>query len=133
MGFATDLKALCDAAKEHAGTVVRKVALDLGSQMIDRSPVDTGRFKSNWMTEIGVNTGATTTAADKSGSASKAMLASAIAGWEPGKAIWITNNLPYAYRLEYKGWSKQAPGGMVRLAVQDTQRAVAKAAKEVRG
>lgn len=101
--------------------------------MIDRSPVDTGRFKSNWMTEIGVNSGATTAAADKSGSASKAMLAAAIAGWVPGRAIWITNNLPYAYRLEYKGWSNQAPGGMVRLAVQDTQRAVAKAAKEVRG
>ena len=48
MGFAADLKALCDKAGDKAEMVVRGAALELGGQMIDRSPVDTGRFKNNW-------------------------------------------------------------------------------------
>lgn len=42
-----------------------------------------------------------------------------IQDWSPthGQAVlWISNNLPYAVRLEY-GWSKQAPSGMVRVTL----------------
>lgn len=131
MGFAADLKRLCDAAGDKAELVVRKAALDLGGQMVDRSPVDTGRFKSNWMTGIGAMDSSTTTAADPSGQPSRTKLQAQVAGWKPGQTIWITNNLPYAYRLEH-GYSKQAPGGMVRLAVQNYAQAVAKAAREVK-
>jgi len=131
MGFAADLKRLCDAAGDKAELVVRKAALGLGGQMVDRSPVDTGRFKSNWMTGIGAMDSSTTTAADRSGQASRTKLQAQIAVWKPGQTIWITNNMPYAYRLE-NGYSKQAPGGMVRLAVQNYAQAVAKAAREVK-
>lgn len=131
MGFAADLKRLCDAAGDKAELVVRKAALDLGGQMVDRSPVDTGRFKSNWMTGIGAMDSSTTTAADPSGQPSRTKLQAQVAGWKPGQTIWITSSLPYAYRLEH-GYSKQAPGGMVRLAVQNYAQAVAKAAREVK-
>lgn len=131
MGFAADLAKLCEKAGDKAELVVRKAALDLGGQMIARSPVDSGRFKSNWMTGVGAMDSGTTTAADKSGQPSRTKLQTQIAGWKPGQTIWITNSLPYAYRLEH-GWSKQAPGGMVRLAVQDYAQAVAKAAREVK-
>jgi hypothetical protein len=44
---------------------------------------------------------------------------------------FLTNNLPYALRLEY-GWSKnQAPAGMVGLAVAEFQSIVRDAAAEV--
>lgn len=131
MGFADDLRKLCEAAEDKAELVVRKTALDLGGQMVDRSPVDTGRFKSNWMTGVGVMDSSTTTAADPSGQPSRTKLQAQVASWKPGQTIWITNHLPYAYRLEH-GYSKQAPGGMVRLAVQDYANAVAKAAREVK-
>ena len=111
MGFAADLAKLCGAAGDKAELVVRKVALELGGQMIDRSPVDTGRFKSNFMTEVGSSPNtSTTTTAEKSGARSRAQLSEKVGGWKPGQTIWIVNNLPYAYRIEYKGWSKQAPG-----------------------
>lgn len=132
MGFAADLSRLCEAAGDKAELVVRKVALDLGGQMIDRSPVDTGRFKSNWMTSVGPVDTSTTTMAEKSGARSRARMAEKLGGWKAGQTIWIINNLPYAYRIEYKGWSKQAPSGVVRLAVQNIQQAVAKAAREVK-
>lgn len=40
-------------------------------------------------------------------------------GWRLGSAaIFLTNNLPYIERLE-RGWSKQAPTGMVALTVAE--------------
>lgn len=33
------------------------------------------------------------------------------------KTLWLANSLPYAYRIEYEGWSRQAPEGMVRRNV----------------
>lgn len=132
MGFAADLKALCDKAGDKAEMVVRGAALELGGQMIDRSPVDTGRFKNNWVTATGAADHSASAGADQSGARSTSMLSEKVAGWKPGQTIWILNNLPYAQRLEY-GWSKQAPGGMVRRAVQNYSQAIKKAADQVRG
>ena len=132
MGFAADLRALCDKAGDKAEMVVRGAALELGGQMIDRSPVDTGRFKNNWVTATGAADSSASASSDKSGARSGSMLNEKIAGWKPGQTIWILNSLPYAKRLEY-GWSKQAPGGMVRLAVQNYSQAIKRAADQVRG
>lgn len=131
MGFAADLKRLCDAAGDKAEMVVRKAALDLGGQMLERSPVDSGRFRNNWATSVGAMSTATGASADPSGDTARTLLQQQVAGWKPGQTIWIVNNLPYAYRLEH-GWSQQAPAGMVRLAVQNYAEAVAKAARELK-
>jgi hypothetical protein len=48
-----------------------------------------------------------------------------------GKVHYITNNLPYAWRLEH-GHSKQAPAGMVGLTVVEFAGIVDKAANDVR-
>lgn len=132
MGFAEDLRAMCERAGDKAEMVVRGAALELGGQMVDRSPVDTGRFKNNWVTATGAPDASRPAEPDVSGARSSAMLKEKVSGWKPGQTIWILNNMPYAKRLEY-GWSKQAPGGMVRLAVQNYSEAIKKAADKVRG
>ena len=33
----------------------------------------------------------------------------------------MMNNLPYGPRLEYEGWSSQAPAGMVQVSVTEAQ------------
>lgn len=131
MGFAADLKRLCDAAGDKAETVVRRAATEIGGDMIDPSAVDTGRFKNNWMSSVGAMDKSTTDAVDKTGEGSKERLRQALATWKPGQTIWIVNNLPYAHRLEY-GWSQQMPSGVVRIAVQRYKEAVAKAARELK-
>lgn len=131
MGFAADLRALCERAGDKAEMVVRGAALELGGQMVDRSPVDTGRFKNAWVTSTGVANRSKSAEPDPSGARARAMLNEKIAGWKPGQTIWILNNLPYAKRLEY-GWSKQAPGGIVRLSVQNYSVALKKAADAIR-
>ncbi|MGK3273558.1 HK97 gp10 family phage protein [Comamonas kerstersii] len=131
MGFATDLAKLCERAGDKAKLVVRKVALDMGGQLIDRSPVDTGRFKNNWVTSMGSMSTATGGNADPSAGTARTLLKTQVDGWKPGQTIFITNSLPYAMRLEH-GYSKQAPAGMVKLTVQNYAQAVAKAARELK-
>ena len=128
MGFAEDLKKICDRAGDKAELVVRRAALDIGGQLVDRSPVDTGRFKNNWQTGIGGMDKNISAAADLGGAGALARLTAKVAAWKPGQSIFISNSLSYAYRLE-TGWSKQAPSGIVRLTVQNFEQAVAKAAQ----
>lgn len=45
----------------------------------------------------------------------------ALAGWERvrrGAIVAFLNDVPYIRRLEYDGWSRQAPNGFVRLTIR---------------
>ena len=92
--------------------------------MIMKSPVDTGRFKGNWQCGVGgINAAGSdrkdTTPLGKYDNLGASLATEvALKGWKPGQTINLTNSLPYAIRLEY-GWSKQSPGGMVRLTVNE--------------
>lgn len=96
---------------------VRKIAMEVFREVILMSPVDTGRFRGNWQVEIGNVPQGTVALEDKDGRATIAAADAKALGLKAGQSIYLVNNLPYARRLEY-GWSKQAPGGMVRLTVQ---------------
>lgn len=126
MSFSDSLAKYCKAAGDQIDTVVRKTAIDLQASMIEKSPVDTGRFKSNWKCGIGaINSDASAAPnADAQG-----RTVAVLQGYKPGNTIWLTNSLPYAKRLE-NGWSQQAPAGMVRLTMQDFQQAVKRAIGE---
>lgn len=145
MGFAADLAKLCAKAGDKAELVVRKAALDLYGQMIERSPVGNpdlwkspapegytgGRFKNNWQVGVGAINDDTSREASAQGSGALQAFDTAIRTWKPGRTIWLTNSLPYAKKLEH-GHSKQAPAGMVKLTVQNYAQAVAKAARELK-
>lgn len=126
--FKTDFAKILAKAGAKAELVTRRAAVELQSMMIERSAVDTGRFKSNWQAGLGaVNIDTSATA----GSDSKGRTISVLEGWKPGQTIFLSNSLPYAKRLE-NGWSQQAPYGIVRLSVQLFSQAVAKAASEIK-
>lgn len=87
-----------------------------------------GRFRANWQFGIGGANESTTESADAGGEATKAKLEASIDAASIGGVWYVTNSLPYAKRLEY-GWSKQAPGGMVRLTRQEMPDAIRRYAK----
>ena len=125
--FELQLQAFAEKAGERADMAVRKIVLDVGGQIVLKTPVDTGRAKSNWFYSLGQPSAATTT-----DTVSRALQdAGALPKDASGKVHYITNNLPYAWRLE-NGWSKQAPAGMVGLTVVQFQNIVSAAAAEVR-
>lgn len=109
--FAADLEKAAqvlgvDSAREAAVTL----ALTLINKVSLRTPVDTGRARANWFLAEGaprIETTESTTPEDHN--------AVSLTG---RSVIFITNSLPYIVPLEY-GHSKQAPYGMLRIAIAE--------------
>lgn len=92
--------------------VVRKSTFDIFARATQMSPVDTGRFKSNW--NVDYNRLDTTVTASTAVARADLEVRKALT-LPVGGVVYLANSLPYAVRLEH-GWSQQAPTGMVRLA-----------------
>ena len=107
-------------------TVNKKFPLSTGRGYVG------GRFKNNWQVGLGVINTAIEDAPDASGGGSLRRAEVVLRDVNLGVVIFVSNQLPYAKRLEY-GWSKQAPGGVVRLSLQSTGQALKKTADAVRG
>lgn len=129
--FKRNWAAIMKRAGDKADLVVKKVAMDIAAQLVNRSPVDTGRFRANWRVGMGAPNMATSTSTDKAGSSTVMAMTGAIDSYTTGQTIWLTNSLPYAQRLE-NGWSKQAPSGMVRLTILSWRRAVSNAVRNLK-
>lgn len=115
--FTLDLSRLVEKAKGKTDLAVRKVMLETFSKVIYKSPVDTGRFRSNWLLQYGAPNLSTTLETDKSGGSTVGRVAADIQSTRlDGKSIFLTNSLDYSITLE-NGSSKQAPQGMVRLSI----------------
>lgn len=157
MSFSLDVKKFVEKANANMGQVTRKIVIDMGSRLVEKSPVgdpelwDTkfkavatslgwigkgyvgGRFRANW--QYGNLAGAGIPQSDlpdidKTGQVSKDRIQTGVANSDPATVHYIVNNLPYAQRLE-DGYSSQAPAGMVGLTVVEYNSVVNAAAQEV--
>lgn len=107
--------------------VRRASALEVFSLIIMGSPVDTGRLRGNWQTTINSPAVRTTERLDPNGSLA---LAEALANLgSMVDVVYMVNSLPYVEQIEYEGWSRQAPEGMVRIAIARWQEIVEKKAR----
>ncbi len=116
MSFAEQLKGLIDKAHGDVDRAVRQSVVLATQSLVLKSPVDTGRFRANWVMGVGAINRATSPALDKSGGVAISRIAEQMQTQPEGAVFYITNSLPYAKALEY-GHSDQAPAGMVRLTV----------------
>ena len=100
---------------EKANEVKRTIGLGVLQSLIQTTPVDTGRAKSNWW----MDTNATWIEqdADNGLAATNQGLSVSKSNIKLETSIYITNNLPYIQRLE-DGWSGQAPSGFVKGSIQ---------------
>lgn len=153
------MRAWAEAAKQDVATVARAAILQLSRSVILNTPVGNpdlwvtkdsngnyvdyiayrgyptgyigGTARGNWQASIGTPATGTLDRPDADGSDSladvQAQLERAV-----GDLYYLTNNLPYIRRLEYDGWSTQAPGGMVRIAVAEFDEAVVAAVRALR-
>lgn len=122
---------------------VRGTSISLFRSVIKSSPVDTGRFRANWMTSGAQEASDTTEATDKSGAQTIAEMTAFVTGAVDPSEFTLANNLPYAEVLEFGGYpgdgpetvggySKQAPQGMVRVNAARFGRIVEEEAAKVR-
>lgn len=95
----------------------KAVILELFTSVILDTPVLEGRLRGNWLITSGNPASGTSEVTDPSGSKTVADVQAFISSLNGKKDfdVYLTNNLPYAYRIEYDGWSHtKAPEGMVR-------------------
>jgi hypothetical protein len=94
----------------------KAVIIELFSSVIMDTPVLTGRLRGNWIISSGVPNTKTVSVTDPSGSVTVRNVESFARGLTVQQnQVFLANNLPYAYRIEYDGWSHtKQPEGMVR-------------------
>lgn len=122
--FSADLAKFAAATKRTMTQTYQQVCLELATRIVIRSPVDTGQFRGNWQLGDGGPDLRTDSPFDKQALGSPPSAGSfgrwvdQLEGARAGYSIvYITNSLPYARRLEYEGWSKQAPAGVVGVTL----------------
>lgn len=115
----SDAKGVSDALQDEINKLKRSLALDLDQRIVLKTPVDTGRARANWLVGLGSPVRESRVAVDQAGGNTIAEGAATIAKAED-EDIWISNNLSYIVDLE-NGTSKQAPAGMVRLSIMETE------------
>ena len=105
---------------EKISDAISLIAMFCLRGVVQKSPVDTGRFRSNW--QVSKNVPRTTelnlTKENQGATIARGQLTIETFDLKNDSMIVIQNNLPYANRLE-NGWSKQAPNGMLGLTVNE--------------
>lgn len=110
--FAADLRKFAERTKQSLDATCRGVAIKWFSGTVNSTPVDTGRLRGNWLVSTGSPIVSELARFDKTGAVVQGEIVQAVQG--AGAVNYLTNNLPYAERIEY-GYSDQAPEGMVRI------------------
>ena len=141
--FALDISKFVAKAKNNSDLVVKKVVLDMGRRVVERSPVGDptywqskppagyvgGRFRANWQHGTG---SMPTSTFDTVNTADSMDRINASLATSNGAAVhWIVNNLPYSIALENGHSWHQAPQGMVKLTVIEFANIVSEKAREV--
>ncbi len=126
----TSISQWAKKTQDKADILCRKLVLDVDKSVIQRSPVDTGKFKGDWQLGVNAQPIGVTEIYDKNGGGTLAYHESQIPLKAAGHKYFIVNNSPYAWALEY-GHSGQAPFGMVELTTIAFQSTVDRIAQEL--
>ena len=130
--MANDFELAGQWLRSELDDIAQEVSMLVLEECITRSPVDTGRFRGNWIVSL------RNPDDDESFSSSPLQRGSAVldrgfAGRMKPKEIYIQNNLPYAGVIDdglypkppkkrdgktKNGYSKQAPRGISTLAIK---------------
>lgn len=126
--FTLEPGAAADRVEGIVRMAVQKIAMQVLRGVVMKTPVDTGRARSNWHVSLsapdlsereayapgsglGLGEGGNAAATITAGSAT-------IETAPAYGMIYLSNGLPYIMRLE-TGWSQQAPAGMVKMTLDE--------------
>jgi len=117
MGFAADVGKWAKGATADIEQLNKAIILELFTSVILDTPVLEGRLRGNWLITSDDPATGTVEVTDPTGEKTKRNVENFVRAMSGTQnfSVYLTNNLPYAYRIEYDGWSKnKAPEGMVR-------------------
>lgn len=100
-----------------------RIAVNVHAELVERTPVDTGWARANWVPSLSVPWSSTVGSPDAfSTSTAESQLVAVLAFTFASGAIFVSNNVPYIRRLD-AGHSTQAPAGFVRMGIDAALRA----------
>lgn len=123
MSFSSDMRRATQRIEDAHDKIARTAALDLFSGTIKDTPVLDGRLRGDWTTQVNSEASGENGRIDKSGDLAIAEVV-AVVPEKAGSIVTMANNMPYAYRVEFEGWSQKAPEGMMRRNLARVQRIV---------
>ncbi len=114
MSFTADLKRIAKDMGETVENLAQATFIELFSAVIADTPVDEGRLRGDWQSTKGSPAAGQAGRIQKEKTGVATAEAHAVIG-KPG-LYYLTNNMPYAARIEFDGHSgTKAPRGMVRI------------------
>lgn len=154
--WSLDLTKYAEAKKKQISEVRKAVAVILFTDIVKRTPVDTGRARGNWQITVGHDDTAQIERFCKESDTAGVVATESekIKDVSGDEKIYIHNNLPYITKLEYGGYpkevkkgtyvkgvgyvikseggfSKRAPHGMVGVAMTNMSARVRRAIRKV--
>lgn len=135
--FTIAVKKFVDDSIELTNTQRRKLAIDFFSDVTMRTPVDKGVARANWNPSIGApDLTFDAEKTDKTGEETITKIQSVVNSLKYDTTLYLSNATPYIQKLEFglyssknaldpkskvtsKGFSKQAPQGIVRIAIEE--------------
>lgn len=138
MSWSKQLKQITAKQVDGGEKFLRAAVLQAANVAIIRSPVGNpdlwqskppkgyvgGQFRANWRISFGMPD---IKISESTNYASIPMeIKSELEAFKIGDRVVFSNPMPYGPRLEYDGWSTQAPDGMVRPAVKALDKALNK-------
>lgn len=111
--FAKRIEKVSLKIEGNAEKGVRKAVLAIDNALVNTTPVDTGRAKSNWLPNLD---GPAEGTVGVGGALGKTAGVVGRFDIDVNSAIHLTNNLPYIAKLD-RGSSEQQPAGFVRRAI----------------
>jgi len=105
---------------ETLAIVQKKLAFDILSGVVARTPVLTGRARGGWQVTIGAPTDLDSGNEDKSGLTVTANAQTVLANLGVFQIVYIQNNVEYIGYLE-EGTDKMAPFKMMALTLQEQE------------
>jgi transposase len=96
---------------ENIEKVRRIYAYEIFKRVVQRTPVDTGAARGNWIPSTGSPSEEITDNKDKSGNQTLQKIKSVVEQAKGDDSLFLANNLPYLPKLEYGGYPKNPKHG----------------------
>lgn len=116
MNFVESVKLWTNKTDDNIEKIRRAIVLSLFKSVILDTPVLEGRLRGDWQITSNDPASGEANIIDPDGNKSIQNVSKFVQRMPKGEQdIYLTNNLPYAYKIEYGGHSSiKAPEGMVR-------------------